>query len=116
MTWKVKESSSGVKPLNGPENLFSVIQRFIGLGVEHIVFGFDHILFLLAAVLIVRSLKNILILVTSFTLAHSLTLILAGLGVITLASRIVEPVIALSIAVMALRNIWILRHKDILQR
>lgn len=92
-------------------NFFSVIKRFTGLGIEHIAFGFDHILFLLATILIIRSFKNIVLLVTSFTVAHSVTLILASLGLITLTGRIVEPVIALSIVFMAVRNIWLLKYK-----
>lgn len=108
----VGEQSFGAQEQkDSSNNFFAVIQRFIKLGVEHILFGFDHILFLLATILIIRSFKNIALLVTSFTLAHSLTLILAGLGLITLTSRIVEPVIALSIVAMALRNIWILKYK-----
>jgi len=85
-----------------------VLKRFTKLGAEHIFFGFDHVLFLLAVILVVLSIRNMLILVTSFTIAHSITLLLAGFGVITLTARVVEPVIAFSIVFVALRNLIIL--------
>ncbi len=91
------------------ESFFKLVGRFIVLGIEHIIFGFDHVLFLIAIILVLSSLKDIVLLVTSFTISHSLTLILAGLGLITLSSRITEPIIALSIAYLAAQNIWNLR-------
>ncbi len=88
---------------------WSVIGRFFKLGVEHILLGFDHVLFLLAVILVIRSLRDTIGLVTSFTIAHSITLLLAGLGIVTLPGRLVEPVIAASIAYVALRNLSILK-------
>lgn len=88
--------------------LFEVIRQFVGLGIPHILFGFDHVLFLLAIHSVVRKPRDILIVITSFTIAHSLTLILAGMGIVTITARIVEPLIALSIAYSAVRNIFIL--------
>jgi hypothetical protein len=74
---------------------------FIRLGVVHILSGPDHLLFLLALMLTYISWRDILRLTGVFTLAHSMTLILSGTAVLSLSSRIVEPVIALSIAVVA---------------
>lgn len=91
------------------DNLAIVTRRFISLGIEHILFGYDHILFLIVAVIIITNFKNALILITSFTLAHSTTLILASLNLINITSRIVEPLIALSISLVAFRNIYIMR-------
>jgi len=85
--------------------------RFFLLGVEHILSGYDHILFILAAILVVPRFMEILKLVTSFTVAHSITLALAFLSVISLSSDIVEPLIALTIAVVAFENIFFSKFK-----
>lgn len=84
-----------------------VVLRFIGLGFTHILpEGLDHILFVLGLFFFSTMLRPLLIQVTAFTIAHSLTLGLSLLGVISLPSRIVEPLIALSIAVVAIENIF----------
>jgi len=77
---------------------------FVKLGVEHLLTGYDHILFLLTVVVgisFIESLKA----VTSFTLAHSLTMALAFLGAISLPSSVVEPLIAVTVIVVAIENI-----------
>ncbi len=79
---------------------------FLRLGVEHILTGYDHILFLFALILRGGRLRSLLGIVTAFTVAHSITLALAVLGVVVVPSAIVEPVIALSIAYVALENIF----------
>lgn len=97
-------------------------RQMIPQGVWHIWIGIDHILFLLALMLstvLVRrdegwepvssfskALWNLLKIVTVFTIAHSVTLLLAGLGFVELSSRLVESVIALSIVLVALNNIF----------
>jgi len=76
-------------------------------GFEHILpEGLDHILFVLGLFLLCRAWKPILIQVTTFTVAHTITLALATLGYVSIAPRIVEPIIAASIAVVALENIF----------
>ena len=70
-------------------------------GVEHILFGFDHLLFVLALILIVRSGRVLLWTITAFTLAHSITLSLATLGVVQVPAPPVEAAIALSIVLLA---------------
>ncbi len=78
---------------------------FVGIGFKHIVpLGLDHILFVLALFLGGRDLKTLLIQTGLFTLAHSATLALSTFGVLSLSSRIVEPLIALSIGVVGLEN------------
>lgn len=92
---------------------------FLASGIEHIVYGFDHIAFLLGLLLVVvmmrsagewqvrgllPSLHRTAGIVTSFTVAHSLTLIAASLGWIALDSQLVEAVIAASIIYVALEN------------
>lgn len=77
---------------------------FFKLGVEHILTGYDHLLFLLALLLGCRRVKTMLWVVTGFTLAHSLTLALAALEVVTISTRIVEPAIAASVFFVAAEN------------
>jgi hydrogenase/urease accessory protein HupE len=86
--------------------LFGILRRFALMGVLHILSGPDHILFLLGLILAGGTVRQLLGLVTAFTLAHSLTLSLTALGLATLSPRIVEPVIAFSIIVVGLENLW----------
>jgi len=87
--------------------LLDQIRQFIWLGVEHIFVGYDHILFLLGLILIGGRIANVVKIVTAFTVAHSITLILAALQVVTVPSRIVESVIALSIVYIAIENFFV---------
>jgi hypothetical protein len=81
--------------------------QFIELGFTHILpKGLDHILFVLGLFLLSPKLKPLLWQVTAFTLAHSITLALAVLGIFALPGRVVEPIIALSIAVVAIENLF----------
>jgi hypothetical protein len=80
--------------------------EFFRLGAEHLYTGIDHILFLLALIAGSRRLREIVLAATTFTLAHSVTFILAALGVVHAPASIVEPVIALSIAVVAGLYLW----------
>ena len=76
-------------------------------GFEHILpEGLDHILFVLGLFLLCRAWKPTLIQVTTFTAAHTVTLALATLGYVSAPGHIVEPIIAASIAVIALENIF----------
>jgi hypothetical protein len=79
--------------------------RFVGLGVEHILNGIDHVLFLVVLLLGARSFRSVIKLATAFTIAHSLTLALAALGWVRVPPEVVEPLIALSIAYVAVENI-----------
>lgn len=80
--------------------------EFFLLGAEHLLSGIDHILFLLALIAGSRRLREIVLAATSFTLAHSVTFMLAALGLVEVPATIVEPVIALSIAVVAGWHLW----------
>ena len=82
---------------------------FLTLGIQHILIGFDHLLFLLALVLRGGNLWSLLKIITAFTLAHSITLALAVFDVVVLPGRLVEAAIALSIAYVAAENLF-LRH------
>jgi hypothetical protein len=85
--------------------------RFFILGMEHILSGYDHILFILSAILVVSAFLETLKLVTAFTVAHSITLALAFLGIVSLSASIVEPLIALTIAVVAFENVFMENFK-----
>jgi hydrogenase/urease accessory protein HupE len=78
---------------------------FFKLGVEHILTGYDHLLFLGALLLRGGAFLSLLKIITAFTVAHSITLALAVLGVVTIPGRIVEPAIAASIVWVALENL-----------
>ena len=100
-----RQASDG-GPASGGRGAVEVFGRYLGLGFTHIVpLGLDHILFVLALFLLTSEPRPLLIQVTAFTLAHSLTLALSVLGVVSLPSSVVEPLIALSIALVAIENL-----------
>ena len=80
---------------------FEVVRTYTLLGIEHILTGFDHLLFVLALVLIVGGRRRLLATITAFTIAHSITLALATLGVIHAPGPPIEATIALSIVFVA---------------
>jgi hydrogenase/urease accessory protein HupE len=80
---------------------FEVVQTYTVLGIEHILTGFDHLLFVLALVILVQGTRRLIATITAFTLAHSLTLFAATLGWIHIPGPPVEAVIALSIVFVA---------------
>lgn len=78
-----------------------VARTYFGLGVTHILLGFDHLLFVIGLVLLIRGARQTVVTVTAFTIAHSLTLAATTLGFIGVARRPVEVSIALSIVFLA---------------
>ncbi len=80
---------------------------YLKLGVEHILLGFDHLLFVLALLIITEGTWRLVKTITAFTLAHSITLALATLGFVHVPSPPVEAVIALSIAVVAVEIVHV---------
>jgi hypothetical protein len=80
---------------------WQVGRTYLGLGVEHILFGADHLLFVLLLLLLADGTRRLVVTITAFTLAHSLTLAAATLGLVHVPSRPVDAVIALSIAFAA---------------
>jgi hydrogenase/urease accessory protein HupE len=79
--------------------------EFLRLGVEHILTGYDHLLFLFALMVVCRDLRSIFTVITCFTIAHSITLGLATLDIVRLPGRVVEPMIAASIAYVGIENL-----------
>lgn len=87
------------------ENGSTAFRRFMPIGVEHILFGADHIAFLLALLLPGGRWRALLTIITAFTVAHSVTLALAVLGFVRPVPWLVEGVIALSIVAAAGENL-----------
>ena len=78
-----------------------VARAYTVLGIEHILTGFDHLLFVLALILLVKGKRRLIATVTAFTVAHSISLFAATLGWVHLAAKPVEATIALSIVFVA---------------
>lgn len=86
-------------------SLFYTFSDFFKLGVEHIVTGYDHLLFLFALLAVTHSFWPAIKIITFFTVAHSITLACAGLNIVELPSSFVEPFIAATIIYVAVENI-----------
>jgi hypothetical protein len=91
---------------HGPEAGAS-LARYVRLGVDHILSGWDHLAFVLALILLARRLAEVALLATGFTAAHSLTLAAAALGGAGVQADAVEAVIGFSIALVAAENLWL---------
>lgn len=76
-------------------------REYFKLGVDHILLGWDHLLFVLGLLLVVTGFKRLLLTVTGFTIGHSMTLGFAALGWLVVPSRPVEICIALSVVLLA---------------
>ena len=83
-----------------PDRL-EVVRTYLLFGVEHILGGIDHLLFVLALLLLIQGVRRIVATVTAFTLAHSITLAGATLGWVNAPGPPIEAIIALSIAFIA---------------
>jgi hydrogenase/urease accessory protein HupE len=94
----VDAEAPGTPPLPG-------FRSYARLGVEHILTGTDHLLFLLGLLVVCRRFKTVAAIVTCFTVAHSVTLALAALDVVTLPGRVVEPLIAATIVFVGVENL-----------
>lgn len=94
-----------------PAGQLEVAATYLMLGIEHILGGIDHLLFVLALLLIVRGGKRIIATVTAFTVAHSITLVAATLGWVHVPGPPVEAIIALSIVFVAAEVLRGLRGK-----
>ena len=78
-----------------------MVRTYTLLGIEHILTGFDHLLFVLALLILLDGTRRLIATVTAFTVAHSVTLALATLGVLRVPGPPVEALIALSIVFVA---------------
>lgn len=114
------DGTSGSAALDAAQPSFSTQQpwterfrEFFTLGAEHLLGGLDHILFLLAIIAGSRRLREIVLAATTFTLAHSVTFVLAATGLVHVPAAVVEPIIALSIAVVAGGYLWRIRGQGV---
>ena len=93
------------------QSAWAVFATYVRHGIEHIAFGFDHLLFVTGLMLIVRDWRRLVKAITAFTVAHSITLTCATLGWVTLPSRPVEVMIAISIVMVAAEVVHMERGK-----
>lgn len=101
----IAAEASNATAIEVPNWLVSMWE-YIVIGVEHIWGGIDHLLFILALMMAKQKKWDYVKVLTAFTVGHSLTIALAALNIVNLPPAIVEPVIALSIAYVAIENIW----------
>jgi hydrogenase/urease accessory protein HupE len=80
---------------------------FVRMGIEHILTGYDHLVFLFGLLVVGGRVRSLVGVVTAFTIAHSITLALAVLGVWTPPTRVVEAGIALSIVYVGVENFFV---------
>jgi len=97
--------------VTGRSSNWTVIKTYFGLGVEHILTGIDHLLFVLALLFLVGNWNRLIGTVTAFTLAHSLTLVAATLGWVRVPQTPVEAAIALSIVFVAVEVVHLQRGR-----
>ena len=98
---------TGAPATGGSGHVASTVWSFGKQGFGHVIpAGLDHILFVLGLFLLGRSWGPLLWQVSAFTLAHSATLALVTLGQVSASPKVVEPLIAASIALVAFENIW----------
>jgi len=100
-------AAGATKQAAAPAGYEGGLLSFLRLGVEHILTGYDHLVFLFGLVLVGGRLRSLVGAVTAFTVAHSITLALAVLGVWAPSPRIVEPAIALSIVWVGIENFFV---------
>ena len=102
------ERSDAVQLAGATElSLPDIVRRYAHSGFVHIIpLGLDHILFVLGLFLFSLSGRVLFYQISLFTLAHTFTLALSSLGIVRIAGQIVEPLIALSIAYVAIDTIW----------
>jgi hydrogenase/urease accessory protein HupE len=103
-TWDLDEANAAASEASTAGSLgWSMLK----LGVEHILTGADHLVFLLGLILVGGSFRSLLGVVSAFTLAHSITLALAALSIFAPSPLFVEPAIALSIAYVGIENLFV---------
>lgn len=101
------DAAPGQASSEAPKASYRGKLSFFPMGIEHILTGYDHLVFLLGLVIIGGRLRSLLMVVTAFTLAHSITLAVAALGIWAPSPRLVEPAIALSIAYVGVENFFV---------
>jgi hypothetical protein len=98
-------SAVGASVTPHEQGLAGQAAEFFVLGGEHLLLGLDHLLFVLALVVGAHGLRDVVLAASTFTVAHSVTFVLAALGVVGVLAGVVEPLIALSIAAVAVLHL-----------
>ncbi|MGC4014805.1 MAG: HupE/UreJ family protein [Luteolibacter sp.] len=98
----------------GSGNSFQTAKRYVLLGVGHILRGFDHLLFVLGLLLLVKGTRRLVLTITAFTLAHSVTLAMSVLGQLRLPTGLVDTIVAMSIVFLAVENVYAWRGRETL--
>ena len=80
-------------------------ETFFKIGFYHIIEGYDHLLFLIALIIVTKNFRSLFSVISAFTIAHSTTLILSALGILSLPPVITESLIALSIVYVGIENV-----------
>ncbi len=106
-TWDLDPPSSPNAPASTSSPSGSLFGSMLELGVEHILTGADHLVFLFGLILVGGTFRSLLGVVSAFTLAHSITLALAALSIFAPSPLFVEPAIALSIAYVGVENFFV---------
>ncbi len=96
--------------LQASPSAWATISTYLRFGIEHILNGIDHLLFVLALMILVKKWRRLVATITAFTLSHSITLVSSTLGLLKLPQAPVEAIIALSIAFVACEIIH--GHRD----
>jgi hypothetical protein len=91
----------------------AIVQRMLPLGINHILVGPDHLLFLIGLLLLGGTVRQLVVIVTSFTVAQTITLSLAALNLVSPPTRIIGPAIALSIVYVGADNLLIRDGRDV---
>lgn len=89
------------------------LRHFIGIGIAHILGGWDHLAFVLMLILLAASLREVALVASGFTLAHSLTLAAATLGWVHVEQGRIEAMIGFSILLVAAENLWLRSARDV---
>jgi hypothetical protein len=97
----VRAASPTIALAPADDSALAVAREFVGLGVVHIATGYDHLLFLLLLVLLMRDVRGVLLAETAFTLSHSLSFSATALGWIRVSAPAAELCIALSLVALA---------------
>jgi len=93
------------------KSLLMVLISYLKLGMEHVLIGLDHLLFLMVVIAAGLGWKKVFTALSIFTIGHAISLMVVVFGSITIPSQIVEPVIAVTIVGLALYDFWISRKK-----
>ncbi len=117
LSWNGEENATWLFGVNGASWWFEpavrrrpgVLGSYVRMGLGHIWSGYDHLAFLLALIVAARGARSLVGVVTAFTVAHSVTLVLAALDVVSVSGRLVELMIAMSIAYVGVENLLVAR-------